>query len=116
MTLTERVIKTLGGYTQGEIDHIRQKAERAAEKAKAEYYEKLIAKAAAERPMFIRAHASIEELESVQALLGGNIENWRDLLLKCRLGGRLLQKAIITDKGGMITASINIYIKGGGEE
>lgn len=109
MKLKERIITKLGGYPREEIDRIERKA--------ADRYEhKLAEKAAADRPILIRAHASAEELESVQALLGGNIINWRNLLLKCRLGGRLLQKAVITDKDGEITASVNIIIKGGGEE
>lgn len=49
----------------------------------------------------------------MQKFLGGNILNWRDLLLKCRLGGQLLKEAAITDVDGVITASVTVVIKGG---
>lgn len=109
MKLKDHIITKLGGFTRAEIDRIERKA--------ANRYEyKLAEKAAAEIPVVVMAHASAEELRGVQGLLGGDIIIWRNLLLKCRLGGQLLNKAVITDRNGEITAALNIIIKGGGEE
>ena len=66
-----------------------------------------------EHPLLITAQARSTELDCMQKFLGGNILNWRDLLLKCRLGGQLLKEAAITDVDGVITASVTVIIKGG---
>ncbi len=66
-----------------------------------------------EQPQLITAQARSTELDCMQKFLGGNILDWRDLLLKCRLGGQLLKQAAITDIDGVITASVTAEIKGG---
>lgn len=66
-----------------------------------------------EHPQLITAQARSTELDCMQKFLGGNILNWRDLLLRCRLGGQLLKDAAITDVDGVITASVTVVIKGG---
>lgn len=109
MKLKEHIITKLGGFTKAEIDRIEHKAV-------TRYEYKLAEKAAAEIPVSVVAHASAEELRGVQGLLGGDIIIWRNLLLKCRLCGQLLSRAVITDRDGEITATLNIIMKGGGEE
>lgn len=66
-----------------------------------------------EHPQLITAQARSSELNCMQKFLGGNVLNWRNLLLKCRLGGQLLREAAITDIDGVITASVTVVIKGG---
>ena len=103
MTLTHRLIKSLGGYTQGEVDSIRRQAEQAARR-----------KVAAENePMYIRVRARTDELSAAQTLLGGSISDWVNLLLKCRLGGRLMHHAEIDERHGEISTSIRVVIKDG---
>lgn len=88
MTFREHLIIALGGYiatSQEEKEHLQ----------------------------LITAQARSTELDCMQKFLGGNILNWRDLLLKCRLGGQLLKEAAITDVDGVITASVTVIIKGG---
>lgn len=88
MTFREHLIIALGGYiapSQEEKEHLQ----------------------------LITAQARSAELDCMQKFLGGNILNWRDLLLKCRLGGQLLKEAAITDVDGVITASVTVIVKGG---
>lgn len=66
-----------------------------------------------EHTRFITAQARSAELDCMQKLLGGNMLGWRDLLLKCRLGGQLMREATITDIDGVVTASVTVVIKGG---